>query len=401
MNKLLVVWLTSLSKNHYAKMYIRLRAGQVLFLLFQLILLGSYRLSFSKLCSVPDKKTENSSSLTVDHSLRLISEVQLLDFPLWILNSKGRVDQRWILGTPETPHQPINCTDRSSISFYYDQHNLPADARGIVVYPFDTNSRELDERVAFAKSRNMTLIGLATESDCMYPHLSNGTWQKVYPYLDYFVGTSPRHDIRTVIGLSDQYLGYRGHPGYDVYSMDDVIPFQQRKPRILFLYASFCEKRRHFAEELNRFLPVDAPGRCYHNVDGLLNETQFLYESWTPKLDLMRHYMFVVTAENIECDGYISEKIYQALRFNVIPLHFAHQSYRRAVPCTSCFIDLSGNITSIGENLQRISQSSKLFDEFWSWKQESPPTYWKTFTQFSMDRALCNAIQYPNITQPY
>jgi len=66
-------------------------------------------------------------------------------------------------------------------------------------------------------------------------------------------------------------------------------------------------------------------------------KSRFLDEEWT--IDIMQKYTFVLIIENCTADGYVSEKIYDALAAGCIPLYYGNNNAEIGVP-TDCYVDL-------------------------------------------------------------
>jgi hypothetical protein len=81
-------------------------------------------------------------------------------------------------------------------------------------------------------------------------------------------------------------------------------------------------------------------------------------------IDLMSNYTFCLIIENCNADGYISEKIYDALTVGCIPLYYGNKNNILQIP-DDCYIDLKSiapkNLPNLIDNID--SEFIQLFRE--------------------------------------
>ncbi|XP_016970672.2 alpha-(1,3)-fucosyltransferase C [Drosophila rhopaloa] len=99
------------------------------------------------------------------------------------------------------------------------------------------------------------------------------------------------------------------------------------KTKMAAWFVSHCEtlsKREILAERLQEFLPVDIYGKC-----GTLS-----CDRGDPRCDEMldTDYLFYLAFENSLCDDYVTEKLFDALRRNIVPVVFGGADYSRILP---------------------------------------------------------------------
>ena len=108
--------------------------------------------------------------------------------------------------------------------------------------------------------------------------------------------------------------------GTDLYSLD----------YLRYEYASRLGKR------------IDCYGQtweaCRNIVQYCPAKPRFLDEEWT--IHIMQKYLFVLIIENCTADGYVSERIYDALSAGCIPLYYGNNNANIGVP-TDCYVDLT------------------------------------------------------------
>ena len=103
------------------------------------------------------------------------------------------------------------------------------------------------------------------------------------------------------------------------------------KSRDVAWIVSHCtthSKREAYVQELSRYVAVDIYGACN-------NKTQLpCSRDWKSGCSdfLNKTYKFYLSFENSICKGYITEKLYQILPLNVIPVVRGPDNYRTVVP---------------------------------------------------------------------
>jgi hypothetical protein len=89
-----------------------------------------------------------------------------------------------------------------------------------------------------------------------------------------------------------------------------------------------CSVRNDFFHRLSKYKPVDSGGRVLNNIGGPVGN----------KLEFIKDYKFVIAFESKSYPGYTSEKIYEPLTQNCIPIYWGdpmvHNDFN-----TSCFIN--------------------------------------------------------------
>ncbi len=82
-----------------------------------------------------------------------------------------------------------------------------------------------------------------------------------------------------------------------------------------FVYSNkYCPQRNRFFRELSKYKHVDAGGRMYNNVGGRVPD----------KLEFIRNYKFTIAFENESSLGYTTEKIYEPMLVNSLPIYWGN-----------------------------------------------------------------------------
>ncbi|MEO8884771.1 MAG: glycosyltransferase family 10 [Mucilaginibacter sp.] len=95
--------------------------------------------------------------------------------------------------------------------------------------------------------------------------------------------------------------------------------FSKKKYFCNFLYSHKVPYREEFFKQLSQYKKVDAPGKSMNNMqsfDGL-----YTGNAWQRKRQFMSGYKFTLAFENDVYPGYQTEKLYDAMQANSIPVY--------------------------------------------------------------------------------
>ena len=86
-----------------------------------------------------------------------------------------------------------------------------------------------------------------------------------------------------------------------------------------FLYSHRVKYREQFFKELSKYKKVDAPGKSMNNMDSI--DTIYKGDIWERKRQFMQPYKFTIAFENYSYPGYQTEKLYDSMSVNSIPIY--------------------------------------------------------------------------------
>lgn len=157
----------------------------------------------------------------------------------------------------------------------------------------------------------------------------------------------------------------------------------RRKVRPIIWFVSNCQAksgRQEYVDELSRHIPIDVYGKC---------GTMYC----PPSVDCFKqvvepHYFFYLSFENSFCDDYVTEKLYNALRYNVIPIVYGGANYSLFAPPRS-YIDAFDFDSSkdLAEYLKRLIKDPREYNKYFAWKR-----YYKI--DGGIQRAACNLCEF-------
>jgi alpha(1,3/1,4) fucosyltransferase len=102
------------------------------------------------------------------------------------------------------------------------------------------------------------------------------------------------------------------------YGMNQEI-FNSRKFCSFIVKNSNCEMRNHFFHKLSEYQQVDSAGPLFNNVGQVLEGGDRAVQS---KLEFLPNYRFNLCFENASHPGYATEKLYEALVGNTVPIYW-------------------------------------------------------------------------------
>jgi hypothetical protein len=87
-----------------------------------------------------------------------------------------------------------------------------------------------------------------------------------------------------------------------------------------FLYSHKVYYREEFFRQLSRYKKVDAPGLSMNNMASI--DKKYKGTIWERKRQFLQSYKFTVAFENYIYPGYQTEKLYDAMQANSVPIYF-------------------------------------------------------------------------------
>ncbi|RYZ94781.1 MAG: hypothetical protein EOP47_27150 [Sphingobacteriaceae bacterium] len=86
-----------------------------------------------------------------------------------------------------------------------------------------------------------------------------------------------------------------------------------------FLYSNPVPYREEFFKQLSKYKTVDAPGRSMNNMESI--DKKYKGDIWECKRQFLSEYKFTIAFENYVYPGYQTEKLYDAMQANSIPIY--------------------------------------------------------------------------------
>ncbi|OXA63890.1 Alpha-(1,3)-fucosyltransferase C [Folsomia candida] len=152
--------------------------------------------------------------------------------------------------------------------------------------------------------------------------------------------------------------------------------YAEGKRRLISWFASSrgCKsqsRREKYVKELQSYIPVDIFGACGPFKCGTQKTMRNPYKVEHDDCYLLVSvaYKFVLAAENSVCEDYVTEKLYNHLKLNVVPVVYGGADYNKYAPPNS-FIDASKfSPKELGEYLLLLDKNDTLYNQYFEWKQ--------------------------------
>jgi len=121
----------------------------------------------------------------------------------------------------------------------------------------------------------------------------------------------------------------------DNYNAEEI--FEQKESFCAFIYGNKVPYREEFFRQLSRYKKVDAPGISMNNMPNNM-DTLYKGSKWERKRQFLHKYKFTIAFENYTYPGYQTEKLYDAMLADSIPI-YCGDSYVNKIFNTSSFIN--------------------------------------------------------------
>jgi hypothetical protein len=125
-----------------------------------------------------------------------------------------------------------------------------------------------------------------------------------------------------------------------------------------FIYSNpNCETRNKFFKQLSKYKKVDSAGRLYNNVGRPIKD----------KLKFMSDYKFTIAFENESAKGYTTEKIFEPMLVNSIPIYWGNPHVDKDFNAKS-FINYHdfNSMDEVIERIIQVDQSEDIYREYLS-----------------------------------
>lgn len=125
-----------------------------------------------------------------------------------------------------------------------------------------------------------------------------------------------------------------------------------------FLYSHKVPYREAFFTQLSKYKKVDAPGRSMNNMDSI--DKIYSGDIWQRKRQFLSEYKFTIAFENYVYPGYQTEKLYDAMQANSIPIYCGDKNIGKIFN-TRSFVNTADyshlNNSALVNSLEKYSQS--------------------------------------------
>jgi alpha-1,3-fucosyltransferase len=145
--------------------------------------------------------------------------------------------------------------------------------------------------------------------------------------------------------------------------------YAANKVHLVAWMATQCETpglRETYIRQLGKFIPLDVYGPC-GSLFCTRNNTHGFSD---PKCyDMMEaKYKFYLSFENSICDDYVTEKFFEIMNHDIVPVVYGGANYSRIAPPHSYIDALKFTPETLGKYLKLLDTNDKLYNEYFWWK---------------------------------
>eukprot|EP00127_Corallochytrium_limacisporum_P000293 Clim_evm8s10 gene=Clim_evmTU8s10 len=274
----------------------------------------------------------------------------------------------------ETASNPI-VIEMVTDQFFYTPNDLSTDVwtipkcehspRDCVVVPHGSKLRT-DDLVADARwvfgpmnqmilpprlSPEQKLVMCSTESSAYYPRIYNDVHES---HFDWYMDTRLDADI---------HMGYLGNVDG---LFTPALPSSEKEDAVVYLNSNCRTKspRREIMRTLihEDLAPVHSYGRCDNNMHAGRIEN---------KIELFHRYKICVAMENSIVDGYVTEKLFEALTAGCVPIVNGPSDIEHFLPDINAVVDyqkVGGTPEALAAEINRLLADPDAYEEKMAWK---------------------------------
>ena len=94
------------------------------------------------------------------------------------------------------------------------------------------------------------------------------------------------------------------------------------------------------------------------------------------QLALSQH-LFYFSAENSDCPGYTTEKLWMALSRGSIPVYYGDAEVKKSLPCSECVLDVRDfeSAQALATRMKEIASSKEEYQRLTNWRFQDPKTW--------------------------
>lgn len=140
------------------------------------------------------------------------------------------------------------------------------------------------------------------------------------------------------------------------------------KTNLVAWMASHCETnglRETYVRQLQKFIPVDIYGEC-GNLTCPRNDHWISYPECYTMLE--EKYKFYLSFENSICTDYATEKFFEVINRNIVPIVYGGANYSQIAPHHSVINALDFTPEKLAEFLKMVDANDTIYNEYFWWK---------------------------------
>ena len=141
------------------------------------------------------------------------------------------------------------------------------------------------------------------------------------------------------------------------------------KIRPVVWMASHCStdsSRETYVQELGRFIQVDVYGKC-GNLSCHRDDQTWISDPQC-YITLQKKYKFYLSFENSICNDYVTEKFFEIMNHDMVPVVYGGANYSKIAPPHSYINALEYTPKKLAQYLQMLHENDTLYNEYFWWK---------------------------------
>ncbi|XP_057368439.1 alpha-(1,3)-fucosyltransferase C-like [Daphnia carinata] len=141
------------------------------------------------------------------------------------------------------------------------------------------------------------------------------------------------------------------------------------KNRLAAWMASHCETpslRETYVNQLKKFISIDVYGEC-GKLSCNRNESHWLSDAECYVM-LEAKYKFYLSFENSICEDYVTEKFFEIMKRNIVPIVYGGANYTQIAPPHSFIDALQYTPETLAQYLKVLDANDTLYNEYFWWK---------------------------------
>nr|XP_053636092.1 alpha-(1,3)-fucosyltransferase C-like [Cherax quadricarinatus] len=142
-----------------------------------------------------------------------------------------------------------------------------------------------------------------------------------------------------------------------------------KRPRVVAWMSSHCptnSRREEYVAELSKYITVDKYGACGDKECKKYSTGPLLHSCW--KNVITGNYSFYLSMENNLCDEYITEKVYNAFSYNLVPVVWGGSDYAKFLPPHSYINARHYHPQELARLLTRLHQDPVAYGRYHLWR---------------------------------
>ena len=147
-------------------------------------------------------------------------------------------------------------------------------------------------------------------------------------------------------------------------------------------------RREKYVKQMKKLVDVDVYGKCGKLKCSRANETECY-------VNLEKNYKFYLSFENSVCVDYVTEKFFNVLKYQVLPVTYSGADFTEIAPPHSYINTLDfDSVSDLSKYLLKVDKDDELYASYFWWKEFYEVRNTKTdLSQSFCD--LCKALHSP------